>query len=372
MIDLRDKLGQMLMVGLAGEEVTPEEKKIFSEYPIGNFVLFSRNLREPDQIVSLGRALWDLRREPPFIAIDHEGGRVHRLPEPFTHFPAASVLGATGKPEPAYEMGRAMGRELLAAGINLNFAPVLDVLSNPENPVIGDRSLGADPQKVSRLGWETTRGLKDSGVIPCGKHFPGHGDTEKDSHLELPVVRKTRGELDACELPPFVQACRNEIDSLMTAHVLYPALDPDLPATLSRSIIGALLRGELAYDGVVFSDDLEMRAITDGYSAEQASALAVDAGVDVLMFCHHVESAARAFEFLCRQAEREERIRTRIEESAGRIARLKRRFLKSFTGIPGEGFEKSAGFENHTKKNATTKNTKSTKALRLSGRRSRR
>jgi beta-N-acetylhexosaminidase len=339
----------MLMVGLTAEDLTPEEKAVLAEYPIGNFVLFGRNLREPDQIVSLCRALWDLREEPPFVAIDHEGGRVNRLPEPFTYFSAASVLGATGSPELAYDMGRAMGRELLAAGINSNFAPVLDVLSNPENPVIGDRSLGADPQKASRLGWEIARGLKDSGVIPCGKHFPGHGDTGKDSHLELPVVRKTRGELDACELRPFVHACRNEIDSLMTAHVLYPALDPDLPATLSRPIIGALLRGELAYDGVVFSDDLEMRAITDSYSAEEASALAVDAGVDVLMFCHHVENAARAFEFLCRKAEREERSRTRIEQSCARIARLKWSYLKSFTGISGERFKKSADLENHKK-----------------------
>ncbi|MGH7832681.1 MAG: beta-N-acetylhexosaminidase [Candidatus Binatia bacterium] len=349
MSGLRDKIGQMLMVGLTAEDLTPDEKTVLAEYPIGNFIFFSRNLREPDRVVSLCRTLWHLREEPPFIAIDHEGGRVHRLPEPFTHFPAASVLGGMGKPEPAYAMGAAMGRELSAAGINLNFAPVLDVLSNPENPVIGDRSLGADPRKVSRLGWEIVRGLKDSGVIPCGKHFPGHGDTEKDSHLELPVVRKNRGELDACELRPFVHACENEIDSLMTAHVLYPALDPDLPATLSRSIIGDLLRGEMAYGGVVFSDDLEMRAITDSYSAEEASALAVDAGVDVLMFCHHAENAARAFEFLCRKAEREERSRVRIEESSVRIARLKWSYLKSFTGTSGEQFRKSADLENHKK-----------------------
>jgi beta-N-acetylhexosaminidase len=357
MNEYRDKIGQMLMVGLAEEDLTPEEQTILAEYPIGNFVLFSRNLREPDQIVSLGRALWDLWEEPPFIAIDHEGGRAHRLPEPFTHFPAAFVLGETGNPELAYETGRAMGRELCAAGINFNFAPVLDVLANPENPVIGDRSLGADPQKVSRLGWEIARGLKDSGVIPCGKHFPGHGDTEKDSHLELPVVRKTRRELDACELPPFVQACRNQIDSLMTAHVLYPALDPDLPATLSRPVVGDLLRGELAYDGLVFSDDLEMRAITDSYSAEEALALAVDSGVDVLMFCHHVENAARAFEFLCRKAEREERSRMRIKESAARIARLKWSYLKSFAGNCGEQFKKSADLENHKKLAATIQGT---------------
>jgi beta-N-acetylhexosaminidase len=339
----------MLMVGLPGEEMTADEKTLLAEYPIGNFVLFCRNLRDPDQIIHLCRALWDLREEPPFLAIDHEGGTVHRLPEPFTHFPAPSVLGEAGNPERAYAMAAAMGRELSAAGINLNFAPVLDVLSNPDNPVIGDRSVSADPQKVSRLGWEIARGLKDSGVVPCGKHFPGHGDTEKDSHLELPAVRKNRGELDACELRPFVHACRKGIDSLMTAHVVYPALDPNFPATLSRAILGELLRGELAYDGVVFSDDLEMRAITDSYSAEEGSALAVDAGVDILMFCHHVENAARAFEFLCRKAEREERSRMRIEQSYARITRLKRSYLKSFTGISGERFKKSVDLEKHKK-----------------------
>jgi beta-N-acetylhexosaminidase len=349
MSEWRDNVGQMLIVGLTAETLTGEEKAVLAEYPIGNFVLFGRNLREPDQIVSLCRELWELREAPPFIAVDHEGGRVHRLPGPFTHFPAPSVLGETGKPDLAHAIGRAAGRELSAAGINLNFAPVLDVLSNPNNPVIGDRSLAADPEKAGLLGWEIARGLKDSGVIPCGKHFPGHGDTAKDSHLELPVVRKTREALDGCELPPFIHACRNEIDCLMTAHVLYPALDPDRPATLSQAIVGDLLRDEVAYDGVVFSDDLEMRAITDGYSAEEASALAVGAGVDVLMFCHHLENATRAFEFLCREAEREERSRVRIEESSVRIARLKRRYLRSFTGVSGEPFGKSADLENHRK-----------------------
>jgi beta-N-acetylhexosaminidase len=349
MSEWRQKIGQMLIVGLMTEGLTRQEKAVLAEYPIGNFVLFSRNLREPDQIVALCRELWDLREEPPFIAIDQEGGRVHRLPEPFTHFPAPSVLGDAGDPDLAHAMGRAAGRELSAAGINLNFAPVLDVLSNPNNPVIGDRSLAADPERAGLLGWEIARGLKESGVIACGKHFPGHGDTEKDSHLELPVVRKTRAELHRCELAPFIHACRNEIDSLMTAHVLYPALDPDRPATLSPAIVGDLLRREMAYDGVVFSDDLEMRAITDGYSAEEASALAVEAGVDVVMFCHHLENATRAFEFICRKTEREERSRIRIEASSTRIARLKRGYLRSFTGIRGQRFRNSADLENHKK-----------------------
>jgi beta-N-acetylhexosaminidase len=333
MSELRRKIGQMFMVGLAGDDIGADERKLFREYPFGGFIFFNHNLKTPKQILSFCRSLWQTSGDiPPFIAIDQEGGRVHRLPPPFTHFPPAAALGRTGDGDLAFRAGRAMARELSAAGINLNFAPVLDVNSNPKNPIIGDRSLSSDPEEVARLGWEVVRGLRKGGVIPCVKHFPGHGDTAEDSHRELPVVKKNLGELKSVELPSFVHACRNQVETLMTAHVVYPALDARYPATLSRPVVGELLRGELEYDGVVFSDDLEMRAISDNYSVEDTVRLAVSAGIDVLLFGHETERAVAAFDFLGREVERSAELRERIEQSCRRVQKLKSRKLKAFSG----------------------------------------
>ena len=329
---LREKIGQMFVVGCQGESLTSEDRLIYAEYPFGGFVLFAQNCVEPAQIVSLCRSLWESADEsPPFIAIDQEGGKVHRLPQPFTHFPAAAQIGAKRNPALARRLGRAVAEELKLAGINLNFAPLLDVNSNPANPIIGDRAFAADPEQVAEIASALAQGLRDGGIIPCGKHFPGHGDTEKDSHLELPTVRKSLDALRAIELMPFADATRNGIEALMTAHVLYPALDPKLPATLSEPIVTGLLRHQLGYDGVVFSDDMEMKAMADNYPVEEATAQAVRAGVDVLLFCHELNTAIQAFEFVYDEAERDPVVRAQVEASYRRISELKRRYLKKFT-----------------------------------------
>lgn len=350
MASLRDRIGQMIMVGLIGEELSQEEKSLLRDYPFGGFILFSHNLKEPKQILSLCRSLWGTGNgDPPFIAIDQEGGRVHRLPAAFTHFPPAALLGRTGNPDLAYRFGLAAARELLAVGINLNFAPVLDVHSNPNNPVIGDRSLGPDPKQVTTLGWSVIEGLRDGGTIPCGKHFPGHGDTAQDSHLELPVVEKHVTSLQTVELPPFVHACRNQVESLMTAHVLYPALDSTYPATLSHAIIGKLLRQGLGYQGVVFGDDLGMSAVSKNYPLTEAVSRGVHAGVDVLLFCHERERAIKAFELLWQAAEKKEQTKTRVEESYQRIKKLKQLYLKSFAGVDEGLLTQHIGITSHQK-----------------------
>jgi len=344
---LREKIGAMVMSGLEGEALGSEEERLLKDYPFGGFIFFKHNLKEPRQILALCRSLWEKGREiPPFIAIDQEGGRVHRLPLPFTHFPSAATLGRTGNADLAYKVGLATARELSAVGINLNFAPVLDIHSNPSNPVIGDRSLSSDPEEVIRLGWALVRGLREGRVIPCVKHFPGHGDTDKDSHLELPMMRKDRASLERLELIPFARACEKGIESIMTAHVLYPALDPKYPATLSPSIIGGLLRQQLRYEGVVFSDDLEMKAVSQNYSYGEAAILSIKAGADVLLFCHDSEGAAKTLEHLYEEAERDREIRARVEESYKRINRLKKRYLRSFSGNQ-EHLEKSIGLPDH-------------------------
>lgn len=336
MQSLREKIAQMFIVGCRGEALANDERWTFEEYGFGGFILFRDNCREPEQIASLCRALWDASENPrPFLAIDQEGGRVHRLPPPFTHFPAAAEIGARADTELAYRCGYAAALELALVGINLNFAPVLDVTSNPSNPIIGDRAFGKEPAKVIEMSSAWIRGLRDGGVIPCAKHFPGHGDTEEDSHLALPLVKKSLDDLKAVEFPPFAHACKNGVEALMTAHVRYSAIDPHLPATLSEPFITGLLRHQMGYDGVVFSDDLEMKAVSDHFSAEEAAARAVLAGVDVLLFCHELSKATTVYEFLCSEAEKEPTFRARIEESYQRILRLKKGYLKTFTAAPG-------------------------------------
>ena len=324
----------MFMVGCQAEQTTRDERLIFDDYGFGGFILFRENCREPDQISSLCRSLWDAAATaPPFIAIDQEGGRVHRLPPPFSHFPTAALVGATRNTDLAYRCGRATAAELRLVGINLNFAPVLDVNSNAANPIIGDRAFGAAADLVVEMSTAWVRGLRDGGIVPCGKHFPGHGDTEEDSHLALPAVDKSLEELRAVELRPFVQACADQLESLMTAHVVYRSLDADLPATLSERVVTGLLRHQLVYDGVVFSDDMEMKAISDNFPSSQAAALAARAGVDVLLFCHDLSKAVEAFERLCDEAEKDPALRARVENSYRRISELKGRYLKSFTGV---------------------------------------
>lgn len=334
MLGLREKIGQMFMVGIQGQALNRDERSIIEACGFGGFILFRHNCGELAQILSLCRSLWATGTEhPPFIAIDQEGGRVHRLGPPFSHFPAAALIGKKADLSLAYRAGRAAAEELTLAGFNLNFAPVLDVNSNPKNPIIGDRSFAADPATVIKLSKKWLQGSRDGGIIPCGKHFPGHGDTDKDSHLDLPSVDRPLEDLQAVELPPFIHACRIQIESLMTAHAIYRALDPRYPATLSSEIVTGLLRQQLGYDGVVFSDDLEMKAVSDTYGGEDAAALCVRAGVDVLLYGHDLIKAVNAFEFLCGEAEADPAVRAQVDKSYGRITKLKRQSLKQFVGV---------------------------------------
>ena len=332
--ELESKIGQMLMVGLAGYELTTAELNICQSHNFGGFILFSRNCCEAAQIHSLCRSLCQVTDDIPFIAIDEEGGRVHRLPPPFTHFPPAAQIGKTGSLDLAFRVGRAVAAELTLLGINLNFAPVLDVYSNAENPIIGNRSFGTTPKRVAAMALAWSEGLRSAGIIPCGKHFPGHGHTDTDPHLQLPRVTKSRSELHAVELQPFLHACRSRIESLMTAHVVFPALDEEFPATLSSRIVTRLLRQELGYKGVVFSDDMEMKAITGNFDAGEAAVSSVRAGIDVLLYCHDLAKAAGIVELLCREARHNSQLLARIEESHARIDMLKKRCLRQHRSLP--------------------------------------
>ena len=326
-MDSAEQLGQLFMVGIPQPELDPHTRRILLDLRPGGIILFSRNYTDPEALAALCRELHGLdRTNPPLVAIDHEGGRVQRLGAPFTHFPPARRLTRTGVAQPselAYRVGRAMGQELRAVGIDLDFAPVLDVLTNPDNSVIGDRAFSDQPQQVATLGSALARGLRGVGVIPCGKHFPGHGATRLDSHQDLPTDERSAGRLEQTDLVPFRRACGERIEMLMTAHVVYPALDPDRPASLSAPIITELLRRRLGFDGVVVSDDLEMGAIVRHGSVEQAAVQALAAGTDLLLVCHSPQRAIQARD-ACLQALTAGRLSARrLAEARRRVAVLK-------------------------------------------------
>lgn len=328
---LRQHIGRLFFVGIPERRLDATTRQVLEELQPGGVILFRRNVDTPAQILALTDELHALPSRP-LVAIDHEGGRVMRLGEPFTQLPPAAAIGRTRNPDLAYRVGRAMAEELASVGIDVNFAPVLDVHSNPANPIIGDRAFGADPALVSEMGVALLRGLRDGGVIPCGKHFPGHGDTETDSHLELPVVRRLRDELQRTELPPFRAAIAAGVPMLMTAHVLYPALDADHPATVSRQILTHLLRTELGFDGVVASDDLEMRAIADHHTIGAAVIATLEAGADVLLVCADVEKARQACGAIESAAATGRLDPALVNTASGRVERLRERLRELRTG----------------------------------------
>ncbi|MCP9438778.1 MAG: beta-N-acetylhexosaminidase [Nitrospira sp.] len=326
----RDTIGQFFMIGFDGTDLSSDLAAFLKEYRPGGVIVFARNLQSIEQIVELTNALQRCSPQAPLlIAIDQEGGRVSRLPPEFTIFPPCEILGRCRSSDLAYAVATATARELRAVGINMNMAPVLDVNSNPANPVIGDRAFGSTAELVRDLGWATARGLQDNGVIACGKHFPGHGDTVADSHHELPIVTASRQRLERLELLPFRHAASQGIATMMTAHVLYHALDETLPATLSPAVIGTLLRQELRYDGVVLTDDLEMRAIIDHYGIEEATVRSVEAGCDLVLICKDRNRQVAAIEALDKAIADGTISTDRLTQSLERIGRLKQRFLAS-------------------------------------------
>jgi len=294
---LNQNIGQMMVIGFEGTKASKDLLDFINKENIGGVILFERNWQSIKQLKSLIHDLQQAGNGQLLVCVDQEGGRVLRFKKPFTRFPCMLDVAKAGKDE-AYNIGKKLGEELSDAGINVNFAPVLDVATNVYNQVIGDRSFGKDPLIVAEYGVELMRGLIDGGVMPCGKHFPGHGDTDLDSHLELPHLSHTRKRLDACELIPFKKAIENKIPALMTAHVVYSSIDNKYPASLSKKIVNNLLRNELKYDGIIFSDDLLMKAITNQMKIEEAALLALNAGSDMILVCKDMDCQKRVIDRL--------------------------------------------------------------------------
>jgi beta-N-acetylhexosaminidase len=318
--ELRKQIGQLFMMGFEGRSPTPFTKELLSKYHVGGLVLFARNISEPVQAWELLRAL----KAPRLLkAVDHEGGRVVRIPPPVTHFPPLERLGQLASSQLATKAATMQAWELAAIGFNLNFAPVLDLRTNPLNRVIGDRAFGPDPKLAERLGPAFIQGIHDVGIAACGKHFPGHGDTREDSHQVLPRVASGEDELARRELIPFKAAFRAGLKAVMTAHVVYEGIDPDHPATLSHAIVTDLLRRKMGFEGVIITDDLEMHGIADHYDADEAAVIALQAGVDMLLFCHSPDRQIAAIEAVYKAVDGRILKADRIAASYHRVQALK-------------------------------------------------
>lgn len=311
--------GSLLIVGFAGTTLPAGLATALRANERAGVILFRRNVESMAQVAALNAQVHACGADR-VRSVDQEGGRVRRLGAPCLAVPAAATL-AGGGPALCEEVGAAVGAELAALGFTLDFAPVLDVHSNDANPIIGDRAFGRTPAEVIAAARAFARGLQGQ-VDACGKHYPGHGDTDKDSHLELPTVSRDEASLRALELLPF-EAMHAELPALMSAHVRYPAWDPQQPATLSSRIATELLRDELGFEGVLVSDDLEMKALPG--RPENHAVPAIAAGCDVLLVCSDEAAAQACFEHLRREIETSAAFRARAEQASGRMRRLRTR-----------------------------------------------
>jgi beta-N-acetylhexosaminidase len=327
----RRDIGQYLIGSMPGATIPVELRSLAREFDLGGVILFSRNIEAPEQVAELSAASEALgRTTPAWVSVYLDGGRVGRLKERFTKWPRMARLGRAGAQagQLAGRFARALAQELIAVGITLDYAPVLDIHTNPKNPVIGDRALAERAEDVAALGRVIIRALQDAGLAACGKHFPGHGDTSTDSHVELPLVEHPLDRLRAIEFEPFRAAIAERVAFIMTAHVLVPALDDTRPATLSPAIVQQLLRDELNYEGVILSDDLEMKAVSAKHAVPEAAVEAIRAGCDGVLICSgDVDLQARTLETLVRAVESGAIPAKRHDDAFVRLKRAKERFL---------------------------------------------
>jgi beta-N-acetylhexosaminidase len=352
--DIRRHVGQLAIAGFAGLSIPQDLKALAREFDLGGVILFARNVDAPDQVAEVSREAQTLAQPadglPLWVSVDQEGGRVARLRAPFTLWPPMITLGRSGDERLAERFARALAAELKAVGISLDYTPVLDIHTNPSNPVIGDRALAERAEDVARLGRVIITTLQEAGIAACGKHFPGHGDTSTDSHHELPLIEHPPDRLEAVELVPFRAAIDAGVASIMTAHILIPAYDEQRPATLSPRIVDAVLKKKLGYTGLVLSDDLEMKAISAKSGIPEATVAAIAAGCDAVLMCGaSQEQQALALEAIIRAVEDGTLPAERVEDALQRHRRVKERFLAPAHPRPlsGDALRAALGRDEH-------------------------
>jgi beta-N-acetylhexosaminidase len=337
--DFMNQLGQLVITGLGGLTLTSEEKTFIEKEDIGGVILFTKNYESPAQLAELVNSIQILRKEYPlFIATDHEGGRVVRFKTHFTQFPPMLEIARLDSPKLLFEVATIMSEELLACGVNLNLAPVCDIWNNEQNKVIWDRAFGSDHETVSKFISSMIRGFQTSGMLSCAKHFPGHGNTTKDSHYDLPIVKKPMSELREEELQPFIKAIKARVDIVMMAHLIVEGIDPQLPCSLSPRA-HELLRNELKFKGLILSDDMQMKAITDHRGTGEAAMMAIKAGSDLVEY-RDFDEAVLGLEGL-KKAYKDKTIRVQdFTERLNRIEETKKRFFTDYKPIYVPDIEK--------------------------------
>jgi beta-N-acetylhexosaminidase len=348
---LRRQIGQLVFLGFDGHTLPPEIRSLAREFDLGGVALFKRNVEGPEQVAELAFEAASLGQAwPAWVGVDQEGGRVARMRQPFTEWPPMAALGRSGDAALAGRVARAIAREMRAVGVTINFAPVLDVLTNTSNPAIGDRALAADAEVVARLGARMIEEMQAQGIAACGKHFPGHGDAGVDSHHELPVIDLPPDRFEAVEWVPFKAAVACSVAALMVAHVLVPAFDEREPASLSRPVVTGLLREQLRFDNLILTDDLSMKGCSSRYALPAATVKAVAAGHDAALLCEprHDEQAA-ALEALVHALEDGTLPFAQVEASLQRHARLKAVYAAVGGGArrPPETWREVVGCEAH-------------------------
>jgi len=325
-------VGQLFFTGIKGLALDDSEKEFIESSDIGGVVIFERNFESAAQLAELINSIQILRQNYPlFIGIDHEGGRVHRLKDHFTHFPAMAEIGKVDSPKIMFHVYKYMAQELSAVGINLNFAPVCDILNEEKNSVIGDRAFGTTKDIVEKNISGAIRGLQTNGVMACSKHFPGHGSTVKDSHVDLPHLTKSLEELEKFEIEPFVKSAKARVNFMMVAHMVVDAFDKELPCTLSSKCY-EYIRKKLKYSRPIITDDMSMKAITNNSTIEEASVAALNAGADILLY-QNVDEAMSSFARVSEAIKVKEILKAKIDDKLKRVEATKKEYFKDFKPV---------------------------------------
>jgi beta-N-acetylhexosaminidase len=328
-MSLTEKIGQLVIAGIDGYENDEHSKELIEKYKVGGFILLGQNIKDTKQTLELVNSLKisnSKNKTPLFLSIDEEGGRITRLPKEFAKLPTNKVIGEKNNSSLSYKIGSLLGEEVKAFGLNMNFAPVLDVNSNQQNPVIGDRSFGSSVDIVSKLGIQTMKGIQSQNIVAGVKHFPGHGDTSVDSHVGLPVVNNDLYRLKSLELIPFSKAIENGADVVMVAHILLPKIDKENPASFSKIVITDVLRNYLKYDGVVITDDMTMGAVVKNYDIGEAAVKSLNAGSDIILVCHDFDKETAVIKAINSAVQNKTVTEKSIDEKVYRVLNLKQKY----------------------------------------------
>ena len=323
---LDEKIGQIITVGIDGYTINDKTKELIVDKKVGGIILFKDNINDSNQLLQLINNIKDINSKnkiPLFISIDEEGGRVSRLPKEIKKLPSNEVIGNINDKKLAYDIGKTIGYSLKSFGFNMDFAPALDINSNSNNKVIGDRSFSSNKNIVANLGVSEINGFKSSNIISVAKHFPGHGDTDIDSHYKLPIINKTLDELKEVEFVPFKNAIKENVPSIMVSHILLPEIDDINPASMSKTIITDILRKDLKFDGLIVTDDMTMVAITNDFDISEACIKSINAGADLLLICHGYETEVEVINNIKDAVDKGIISIDRINESVYRILSLK-------------------------------------------------